>query len=96
LKDSKTPLIIMIQQSDLKDLVKRVINEVTSDDMLEKYTEKSKRRLLPKEASDYLRVSTRKFTDLIPYIPHSIVGGKRLFLKADLDKHIEENRVNVK
>jgi len=45
------------------------------------------------EAGDYLRLSQSKMYELLPYIPHSIVGGKRLFIKADLDAYIKENRV---
>jgi excisionase family DNA binding protein len=45
------------------------------------------------EAAEYLRVSKRKFSDLTPYIKHSIVGGKKLFTKADLDEYVQENRI---
>ena len=45
------------------------------------------------EAASYLRVSKRKFSDLTPYIKHSIVGGKKLFTKADLDEYVQENRI---
>lgn len=45
------------------------------------------------EASEYLRISRRKFSDIAPHIPHSIVGGKKLFLKQDLDAFIQEQRV---
>lgn len=45
------------------------------------------------EAADYLRISKRKIQELLPYISHSIVGGRRIFIKADLDQYIQEQRV---
>lgn len=45
------------------------------------------------EAADYLRISKRKLQDLLPYINHSIVGGRRIFTKADLDQYIQDQKV---
>lgn len=49
-----------------------------------------------KEAATYLRISRNKMKQIRPYVAHSIVGGRYVYTKADLDNYIRENRIEAK
>jgi len=66
---------------------------MTNDQLLEELQKRFDKPMNQIEAADYLRISRRRMQDLTAYIPHSIVGGKKLFTKANLDAFIQENEV---
>ena len=66
---------------------------MTNDQLLDELNKRFNKPMNQIEAADYLHISKSKMYELMPYIPHSIVGGKRLFMRSDLDAYIRENRV---
>jgi len=74
----------MAQNEDIRTIVINAVNEAI--------TMHNSGPMNTQTAAKYLCISPRKMQDLFSYIKHSRVGGKRLFLKADLDAYIKEQR----
>jgi len=46
-----------------------------------------------KAAATYLCISRSSMSKIVTLIPHSVIAGRRVFLKTDLDAYIKEQRL---
>lgn len=70
---------------DIKSVVKQAVLEA-----IELHHNKP---MNAQQAAEYLGISRRKLNDLAPYIPHSLIGGRKIYTPKNLDQYIEEQRV---